>query len=76
MQKLKQQSCEISRPLTSLLKNTALHFPGYSEAPAHAKLTEVSGHLPYLSPQLRSKAEFQYGLPSTPAKCYCIPYLI
>lgn len=38
-------------PLTSLLKNTALHFPGYSEAPAHAKLTEVSGYLPYPSSQ-------------------------
>lgn len=66
-------------PLTSLLKSTALHFPGHSETPAHAKLTEVSGYLPYLSPITttgRSKAEFQCGLPSGPAKCYCISYLI
>lgn len=66
-------------PLTSLLKNTALHFPGYPKAPAYAKLTEVSGYLPYLSPitpTVRSKAVFQYGLPSSPAKCYCISYLI
>lgn len=57
MQNLKQRSWEIKAtlpdvPLTSLLKNMALHFQGYSEAPAHAKLTEVSGYLPYPSPLL------------------------